>query len=118
MIGFVHNIKGEDYLKRDWINLYGFVQNVLDKEQIENFTLYKTSYDKIVSPREAVSDSEIEKKANNIELIQEYCVNKDIPMYYITSILPIYDEKILPAGVNAVYGVRRSPFRFRTAAFR
>lgn len=100
IIGFVHNIKGEDYLKRDWINLYGFVQNVLDKEQIENFTLYKTSYNKIVSPREAVEDAEIEKNANNIELIQEYCSNRDIPMFYITSILPICDEDILPSGIK------------------
>ncbi len=84
--------------REKWIDLYGLVQSLCGKKQIENFTIYKTSYGKMVSVREELSDDECESRFIEIYSIMEYLENKDIPYYYITSILPIQDAEDIPKG--------------------
>ncbi len=85
--------------RRVWINLYGFSQRVFGKDIIENFTLYRNSYGKIVSPKDRMAQEEIVSGAENIKTIYQYLKGKNIPVYYITSLLPISNDEKLPRGI-------------------
>lgn len=89
-----------DVLQREWINLYGLSQNILQKRFIEDFTLYKTGYGKIVEPRRAASEEEILAAVDNIEVVVNYLRDRHIPVYYITSLLPITNTKDLPREIE------------------
>lgn len=83
-----------------FIELYGAVQNILGRETIEDFTLVKTSYGKIEQLQEEQSEEEIIAFADNMEEFYSYVTEKEIPMFYLTSILPVVDSSDLPAGIE------------------
>lgn len=89
-----------DVYQRDWINLYGFAQRILSKNQIENFTLFKTSYGKIVSPQPAETEEAIKTAVDNVDAVAQYLREKEIPFFYLTNILPIPNSQILPDGIT------------------
>lgn len=86
--------------QEEWIQTYGWVQRVLGKRAIENFTLFKNNYGKIVCPRSEKSSGEIAAKAQEVMPIFGYLEERGIPYYYMTSLLPIADEQDLPMGVE------------------
>ena len=86
--------------KTDYINLYGMVQNILGKQEIENFSIYKNSYDELVSPRERLTDEQILAKVQEVGEIWDYLEDKEIPYIYIAPPLPIADISTMPLGVN------------------
>ena len=49
--------------RSEYVNLYGAVQCLLGKRQIENFTIFKNDYDKLVAPRPGLDIVDIEQKA-------------------------------------------------------
>ncbi len=76
-----------------YIEIYGGMQNLLGKRQIENFTIFKTSYDKLCAPMkdyqglDTVSATNVEK----IATLCEYLDKKKVSYVYLTSILPVQD---------------------------
>lgn len=97
----VEKIFVENYVyQKELIDVYGFIQKILGKETIENFTLYKNDYDKIVTVQEENSVEDIESKLQEVMPIFEYCKEEEIPYYYITSLLPVVEEDDLPIGVE------------------
>lgn len=96
----VENLYAENnVLKEELINLYGLVQKAAGKRAIENFTLYKNDYEKIVSPKPQKSMEEIEAAIQSVMPVFDYIKEKEIPHYYLTSLLPIVEEADLPVGV-------------------
>lgn len=86
--------------KSDYINLYGLAQNILYKKQIENFTIYNSTYDKtLVTPREELFDKIITAKVQEIKVIWDYLESCRILYIYVELPLPIVDEDDLPYGV-------------------
>lgn len=96
----VQLLEDDAAFQRNWINLYGAVQKVLGKKAIENFTLYKTDYGKIVEPRSELGEDRIAADVANIEQITDFCAEREIPVYYVTSILPITEDTELLPGVQ------------------
>lgn len=97
----VENIIKENVLcKEELIDLYGLTQKMMGKRAIENFTLYKNDYEKIVSPKEQITQDKIDASIELILPLFDYLEESEIPYYYITSVLPIVDEKDLPIGVQ------------------
>ncbi|MCI8838634.1 MAG: hypothetical protein HFG74_11340 [Hungatella sp.] len=84
----------------NFIELYGAVQRVLGRRAIEDFTLIKTDYGKIVKLQKKQTTEEIEKFADNIKTVSEYTADKGISMLYVTSLLPVVDASDLPAGTE------------------
>ena len=87
-----------DIGKREWINLYGFSQRVLDKRQIENFSIYKNQYERLVEPKNPVSEGSIRNAIKDVCAVTDYCHDRGIELRYITSILPIDSSEDLPVG--------------------
>lgn len=85
--------------RNNWIDIYGLEQNILGKRQIENFTIFKTDYGKMVSVRDALTVEESEEKFTELYPIIEHLETCNIPYYYITSIRPIQNIEDLPDGV-------------------
>ncbi|MCI8852424.1 MAG: hypothetical protein HFI32_02835 [Lachnospiraceae bacterium] len=98
--GLENYFNNEIVCRENWIDLYGLEQNILGKRQIENFTIFKTDYVKMVSARETLTAKESEEKFAELYSIIEYLETCNIPYYYITSLLPIQDINDLPAGVS------------------
>ena len=86
--------------KDSYIEVYGAFQKFLGKRQIENFTIYKTSYNGLVEPKEAKVEQEIDGKIKALNVIWNYLREKRIPFLYIEPPLAIADEEDLPAGVS------------------
>lgn len=86
--------------RESWIDIYGLEQNIIGKRQIENFTIFKMDYGKMVSAREVLTKEESEKKFAELYPIINYLETCNIPYYYITSILPIQDIDDLPIGAS------------------
>ena len=111
--GFVTQIHGQDGFtqvaiekyflniehQNEYVNLYGAMQRLLGKKQIEKFTIFKTEYDKLVAPRKELTEEDTKLKFEELYLIIAYLEENHIPYYYLTSLLPIQD-KDLPAGVK------------------
>lgn len=89
-----------DYARKKWINIYGLSQRLLGKDIIDDFSLYRTSYGKIISPRAYVEQDKADNAVNNIEVLYRYLEQQNIPVYYITSLLPISDNEKLPVGMG------------------
>lgn len=87
------------YGRKVWINLYGLSQRIIGKDVIENFTLCRNSYGKIISPVASMEQTEIDNAAENIKIVYHFLEEKNIPVYYITSLLPISNEEKLPGGM-------------------
>lgn len=85
--------------RRVWINLYGFSQRMMGKDVIENFTLCRNSHGKIISPKAYIGQVEIDNAVENIKIVYQYLEQKNIPVYYITSLLPISNDEKLPKGM-------------------
>lgn len=77
-----------------YINLYGAVQHVLGKRQIEDFTIVLNSYGKLVAPREELSSAEVQKKLDEVIPIFEYLDEHNIPYIYLENLLPIPDAAV------------------------
>ena len=86
--------------KDEWISIYGLSQNFLGKKAIEQFTIYKNDYGKLVSPKENLSLEQITAKYSETDAIFKYLEDEGIPYFYITNILSITDEEDLPIGVD------------------
>lgn len=86
--------------EQQWISVYGLSQKALGKRTIENFTIYKDCYGKLQSPRKLISRQEVDADIKNIQLLCEYLKGKQIPVYYMTTPLPIADESDLPGGLE------------------
>ena len=93
---FDTNIFAHDY----WIEAYGLEQKWMGKRQVENFTIYKTDYGTMVSAREACTSERIQEEVDAVCSIISYLDEKNIPYYYLTSILPVQDVADLPYGVT------------------
>lgn len=89
-----------DYGRRAWINLYGLTQRAMGKDVIENFTLCKNSYGKIVCPRACLEQNKAVNAVENIKELYCYLEKENIPAYYITSLLPIDEKESLPWGIE------------------
>lgn len=89
----------DDVFREELIDLYGFVQRAAGKRAIENFTLYKNDYEKIVSPKPEKSPEEIAAAIQSVMPVFECLKEKEIPYYYLTGLLPIVREADLPVGV-------------------
>lgn len=85
--------------RRVWINLYGLSQRIMGKDIIDNFALCRNSYGKIISPKDCIEQEEIDNGAENIKIVYQYLKEKNIPVYYITSLLPINNDEKLPGGM-------------------
>lgn len=91
---FDSNIFSHDH----WIEIYGLVQKWMGKRQIDNFTIYKTDYGAMVSARETQTPEKINEEVDAVYSIISYLNEKNIPYYYLTSILPVQDVADLPYG--------------------
>lgn len=87
-------------IRTKYIDLYGIAQNVLGKKQIENFTIIKNAYGRLVSPRNDLSDADIEAKFDAVKPVFDFLREMDIPFIYLRGILPISSEEDLPIGVH------------------
>ncbi len=87
--------------KMSYIEIYGGIQRILGKKEIEDFTIFRLSYDKLVAAKP--QDDNMEEKVREILPICEYLNSKEIPYFYVTSILPLQDEKDLPYAAVADY---------------
>lgn len=86
--------------RNEYVNLYGAIQRVFGKRQIEGFTIYKNEYDKLVSPRERLDATDIQAKVAEVESIWDWLNANHIPFLYVEPPLPIADEEDLPFGVH------------------
>ena len=86
--------------KDRYIEVYGAFQKFLGKRQIENFTIYKTSYNSLVEPKGPKSQQEIDEKIKELDVIWKYLEKKGIPFLYVEPPLAIADESDLPSGVR------------------
>ena len=86
--------------REHWIDLYGLEQNIIGKRQIEDFTIFKMDYGKMVSARKVLTVEESREKFTELYPIIKYLETCNIPYYYITSILPIQDINDLPVGAS------------------
>ena len=86
--------------RNEYVNLYGAIQRVFGKRQIEGFTIYKNEYDKLVSPRERLDATDIQAKVTEVEPIWDWLNANHIPFLYVEPPLPIADEEDLPFGVH------------------
>lgn len=84
----------------NFIEFYGAVQKILGKKSIEDFTLVKTDYGKIEQLQREMTKEERETFADNIRVISEYTSAREIPMFYLTSILPVVEPSDLPVGIK------------------
>lgn len=87
-------------LHDSFIDLYGFTQRLFGKRQVENFTIFKTNYEKLEAPRKELSEEDIVEKLSKLAVVIDYVSSKEIPYYYIDSILPIQNIEDLPKGVK------------------
>lgn len=87
------------YRRMNFIELYGSVQHLLGKRQIEDFTYVLMDYDKLTRLQPRLSQEEIRSGAENIALIRDFCDGLDIPVFYMTSLLPVVEESDLPYGI-------------------
>ena len=83
-----------------YIELYGAMQRLLGKRQIENFTIYKNNYGRLVMPRSELSNDEIHAKVEELGSVFQHLDEMKIPYLYIESPLPIKSEEELPYGVQ------------------
>ena len=86
--GFVTQIHGQDGFtqvaiekyflniehQNEYVNLYGAMQRLLGKKQIEKFTIFKTEYDKLVAPRKELTEEDTKLKFEELYLIIAYLV--------------------------------------------
>ena len=88
--------------KQSYIDIYGFTQKTLGKRQIENFTIFKNEYGKLVSPRAEISEQIIEQKLDEMMPIFQLLTEDDSSTKYIylTNLLPIPNKEELPIGVD------------------
>lgn len=84
------------YHKQSYINLYGAVQRLAGKKAVEDFTIFKNDYDKLIQPQSLLTDKEILAQVEQIKPIADYCNEKGIPFIYLTSILPVQNKTDLP----------------------
>lgn len=97
----IDKIYEEGIPKREcFIALYGAVQKGLGRRAIEEFTLIKTDYGKIQQLQERQHKEDISAFADNIKCIYDFTREKGIPIFYITSVLPVVDKTDLPVGVT------------------
>ena len=82
--------------KEKWIDLYGAIQNIAGKAQIENFTIFKNNYGKLIEPKARMEDKEIIGKADEVMPLLTYCNDNNISCIYITSVLPVQEKSDLP----------------------
>lgn len=82
-----------------YVDLYGAVQRLLGKRQIENFTIFKNDYDKLVAPKDGLDLSEIQQKLSEVRPIWAHLQELNVPFLYIEGPLPISDEADLPDGI-------------------
>lgn len=100
-IDCLNNVYNDNIFEHDkWIELYGATQRILGKQQIENFTYFKTSYGKLIETSSENSLEENERYADNVDSLYNYLNKKNIPMFYMTNILPVVDANDLPQGVS------------------
>ena len=66
-------------VKSGYVELYGGIQRLLGKQQIENFSIFLNRYGKLVEPRSALSDAEIEGKASAFFPVTDHLNKKGIP---------------------------------------
>ncbi len=88
-----------DY-KSEFIDVYGLSQRILGKRQIENFTIAKTDYNKLVQIRADLSEEDVEAKYDELDDVLRYLNESGIPYYYIDCILPIQDSADIPFGMQ------------------
>lgn len=90
-----------------WIDVYGLEQKCMGKRQIENFTIYKTDYGKLAAVQKEYAIDKVEEKVDMVYPIISYLENRNIPYYYLTSILPVQDVSDLPYGVTEQSRIRQ-----------
>lgn len=107
--GIDNYYRTEDISRNSWIELYGLSQRIMGKEQIENFTIFKNDSGGLVALNEKINTNEIEKDVDDILSLISYCNEKEIPAYYITSLLPVTDDTDLPIGAKdySVYNAEK-----------
>lgn len=86
------------YGQRQFIELYGAFQRILGKREIENFTIFKNSYNRLVEPRGRRTSSDITDKVEEVGRIWSFLIENNIPFLYIESPLPINNKSELPLG--------------------
>ena len=86
--------------RSEYVDLYGAVQRLLGKRQIENFTIFKNDYDKLVAPRAALDIADIERKLSEVRPMWVHLQELNVPFLYIEGPLPIADEVDLPSGIT------------------
>lgn len=89
-------IKNNPTIELPFINMYGGFQKLLDKQTIEDFSIFKNSYGQLVVPYRKVSIEETKTRLNSIVSICDYCNEIGIPTLYLRSLLPVSDVKDLP----------------------
>ena len=82
-----------------YIEIYGGIQKLLGKREIENFTICKTNTGRLVSPREQLTDDTISESIEQIMPIIRHLEDNDIPYVYVRNALPISSETELPIGI-------------------
>ena len=87
------------FCRSNWIELYGLTQRIWGKRQIENFTIYKSSYGKMAQVENNLSEEAIDKSFKELYPLIKHLEAKRIPYYYITSLLPIQDISDFPTGM-------------------
>lgn len=92
LVEYFQNIESRE----SYIDIYGGFQRLVGKRQIEEYTIFKNSYDKLVQPRVAHTGEEIKAKIAEIEHLLIYLKKVNIPFLFIEPPLPILEETDLP----------------------
>lgn len=100
-------IKNNLTIELPFINTYGGFQRLLDKQTIEDFSIFKNTFGQLVVPYREVSIEETKTRLNSIVSICDYCNGIGIPTLYLRSLLPVSDVKDLP-----YYGIDNSHINF------
>lgn len=86
--------------REEYVELYGAAQRILGKRQIENFTIFKNNYNKLVLMRPELTEEDIELKIDDIQPIWQNLQQRRIPFLYVKSLFPVADVDDLPYGAH------------------
>ena len=87
-------------IREQIIDLYGGIQQLIGKRQIENFTIVRNNYFGLVAPKTEIARQRMEIKIAEIETIWNYLRSENIQFLYIKPPLPIANNDDLPYGVK------------------
>lgn len=93
---FASDINAKDNI----VEVYGGSQFLLGKKCIEKYSIVKNSYGKLTKPYKEITRDASSANIEKIVPIINYCDEKAISYFYLTSLLPILEEELPYANVD------------------